>query len=237
MIDLCFFSLSLSRTIIVQSPFDDPSNSVKYHHDSSMESHNLIAQHSGHFTSIDHFGIASTSMIKQQSGITDLQSTTSLIPLPPPLPHNLGVNHHVMNQPSLTPTVIGTYPTSYPHYHQPTPPGMYLNTVRPVIGKLPQQPSRPSNGTAPTLVRFPSTQPYVHQMIKPRMISPNTYGPSSQTSVMYDPNSIYRTNGQQVHHGPVDDNILKSLLQINPQLVNAFSIEDFFLLRLVFFVF
>lgn len=176
-------------------------------------------------------------MIKQQSGTTDLQSTTSLIPLPSPLTHNLGVNHHVMNQPSLTPTVIGTYPQSYPHYHQPTPPptsGMYLNNVRPVIGKLPQQPIRPSNGTNSTLVRFPSTQPYVHQMIKPRMISPNTYGPSpqvtmpAQTTVMYDPNSIYRTNGQQSHHVPLDDNILKSLLQINPQLVNAFTIYGFF---------
>lgn len=165
----------------------------------------------------------------KQSGTADLQSTTSLIPLPSPLSHNLGVNLHSTNQPSLTPTVIGTYPTSYPHFdnhhHQQTPPGMYLNNARPMVGKIHQQP-RPANGTSPMLLRYPSTQQYGHQMIKPRMTPPNTYGTSSQvvmsqqTPVMYDPNTIYRTNGQQTHHLPLDDNILKSLLQISPQLVN-----------------
>ena len=204
-------SFSSSRTIVVQNPFDDPSNSVKYHHDASSESHNLIGQHSGHY---DHFTGISNPLIKQ----SDLQSTTSLIPIPSSLSHNLGVQHHSITQPSLTPTMIRPYPASYSHYHQGTPPGMYLNNVRPMVGKL-HQPTRPSNGTSPTIVRFPATQQYGHQMMKPRMISPNTYGPS-QTPVIYDPNGVYRTNGQQPHHVPLDDNILKSLLQINPQMVN-----------------
>lgn len=37
-------------------------------------------------------------------------SVTSLIPLPSPLPNNLGVNMHHMNQASITPTIIGGFP-------------------------------------------------------------------------------------------------------------------------------
>lgn len=36
-------------------------------------------------------------------------SITSLIPLPSPLPNNLGVNIHHMNQASITPTILGGY--------------------------------------------------------------------------------------------------------------------------------
>jgi len=56
----------------------------------------------------------------------------------------------------------------------------------------------------------------------------NTYGQvimPQQTPIIYDPNTIYRTNGQ---HLPPDDNILKSLLQI-------VKFREFF--RLKFFVF
>ena len=120
--------------------------------------------------------------------------------------------------------MIGTYPTSsYPHFdnHQPPPPpGVYMNNhPRSMIGKV-----RPTNGTSPMLLRYPSPQPpYGHQMIKPRMM---TYGTPSQVimpqqiPIMYDPNTIYRVNGQQAHHLPPDANILKSLLQTNPQMVS-----------------
>ena len=37
-------------------------------------------------------------------------SVTSLIPLPSPLPNNLGVNMHHMNQASITPTILGGFP-------------------------------------------------------------------------------------------------------------------------------
>ncbi|CAF3505803.1 unnamed protein product [Adineta steineri] len=37
-------------------------------------------------------------------------SITSLIPLPSPLPNNLGVNMHHMNQASITPTILGGFP-------------------------------------------------------------------------------------------------------------------------------
>ncbi len=183
---------------------------------------------------MDNFGISIP--LPKQTGTTDLQSTTSLIPLPSTLSNNLGVNLHSMNQPSLTPTMIGTYPTSsYTHFdnhhqQQQTPPGIYLNNPRSIIGKLNQQP-RPTNGTSPMILRYPTTQQYGHQMIKPRMIPPNTYGTSpqvimpQQTPIIYDPNTIYRTNGQQTHHLSPDDNILKSLLQINPQMV---SLDHFF---------
>lgn len=171
---------------------------------------------------MEHFTGISNPLMKQ-STTTDLQSTTSLIPIPSPLTHNLGVQNHSITQPSLTPTVIRPYPASYSHYHQGTPPGMYLNNIRPMVGKL-HQPARPSNGTSPSIVRYPATQQYGHQMMKPRMISPNTYAPT-QSSVIYDPNTIYRTNGQQAHHVPLDDNILKSLLQINPSMVDLALIE------------
>jgi hypothetical protein len=224
---------SKSMTIIVQNPFDDSSHSFKYHHDTSFhqtpESHNLIAQHPVRFNQelLDNFGISVP--LSKQAGTADHQSTTSLIPIPSPLSNNLGINLHSMNQPSLTPTMIGTYPTqSYTHFdnhhqQQTPPPGIYLNNPRSMIGKLNQQP-RPTNGISPIISRYPATQQYGHQMIKPRMIPPNVYGTSpqvimsQQTPIIYDPNTIYRINGQQTHHLPPDDNILKSLLQINPQM-------------------
>jgi hypothetical protein len=44
---------------------------------------------------------------------------TSLIPLPAPLPNNLGVNMHHMNQPSITPTILGGFPI-HPSTNQQT---------------------------------------------------------------------------------------------------------------------
>jgi hypothetical protein len=226
------------RTIIVQNPFEDPSNPLKYHHDSSShqtsESHNIIPQHPVRFNHelLDNFGI--TIPLSKQSITPDHQSTTSLIPLPSPLPNNLGINHHPINQPSLTPTMIGTYPTSSynnfdHHHHHQSSSGIYVNNPRSIIGKLNQQ-IRPSNGTSPILLRYPPTQQYAH-----RMIHPNTYGTPpqvimpQQSPIIYDPNTIYRTN---THHLPADDNILKSLLQINPQMV---SLDKFFGLKFVSF--
>ena len=43
-------------------------------------------------------------------------SVTSLIPLPSPLPNNLGVNMHHINQASITPTILGGFPM-----HQSSP--------------------------------------------------------------------------------------------------------------------
>ncbi len=196
------------RTIIVQNPFEDPSNTVKYHHDSSSDDLST-SQHPVRFNQelLDNFGI--TIPISKQ---TEFQSTTSLIPLPSPLSNNLGVNiHSINNQPSLTPTMIGTY-TNSSYNHQST--GIYVNNPRSIIQ------TRPSNGTSPIILRYPNQQ-YGHQMMKPRIISPNTYEispqvimPSQQSPIIYDPNTIYRLNGQQTHHLPPDDNILKSLLQI-----------------------
>ena len=51
-------------------------------------------------------------------------SVTSLIPLPSPLPNNLGVNMHHMNQASITPTIIGGFPI-HPSTSQP---GGTINT-------------------------------------------------------------------------------------------------------------
>jgi len=126
-----------------------------------------------------------------------------------------------MNQPSLTPT---TYPTSSYNHHQQISTGIYLNNPRSIIQ------TRPSNGISPVILRYP-TQQYGHQMMKP---CSNTYGTSpqvimpQQTPIIYDPNTIYRINGQQNHHLPPDDNILKSLLQINPQIVSLHDSNLFF---------
>ena len=191
-----------------------------------------------------------------------------------------------------------------------TPTGIYVNTrpmlASPVttvtgIGKIKQQPSQqqqpirlgvPTNGvpTGPSAVvlRYPpmiqtSQQPqqqHGYQMMKPRMMPPNAFGPrgppppppqlimqqQQQTPIIYDPNTLYRTSpgqqpppspqvqqsqqlitplqsnphmndsliNQQKHQHPqqvlhlpsgmltTDDNILKSLLQINPQAVCLF---------------
>lgn len=195
-----FFSF-LCRTIIVQNPFDDPSNANKYHHDSLSD--DQISQHPVRFNQelLDNFGI--TIPITKQSGITEL------IPLPSPLTNNLGVNiHSINNQPSLTPTIIGTYSnSSYNHHQQPTSNGIYPRSIIQ---------TGPTNGTSPVILHYPP-QPYGHQMMKPRMIPPNAYGQvimPQQNSIIYDPNTIYRTNGQQTHHLSPDNNILKSLLQI-----------------------
>jgi len=120
------------------------------------------------------------------------------------------MNNH---QPSLTPTMIGTYSNSSYNHHQQqqSSTGIYINNPRSIIQ------TRPSNGTSPIILHYPNQQ-YGSQMMKPRMISPNTYEISpqvimpQQSSIIYDP--IYRSNGQQTHHLPPDDNILKSLLQI-----------------------
>jgi hypothetical protein len=293
---------------------------------------------------------------------------TSLIPLPSPLPNNLGVNMHHMNQPSITPTILGGFPihqstsqptgtnnnyispqqtslqnkldnlhTISPHgsHHQisssthHTPTGIYVNTrpmlASPVttvtgIGKVKQQqtlpsqqqqqqqqqsirPGIPTNGTptgpSAVVLRYPpmiqpsqQAQQHGYQMMKPRLMPPNAFGPrgapppppqiimqqttmQQQTPIIYDPNTLYRTSGQQptqiqqaqqqqqqqsitslqsnphmndslinqqkhqhqqsmpqqvLHIAPgmltTDDNILKSLLQINPQAV---SFQNYFL--------
>jgi hypothetical protein len=274
-----------------------------------------------------------------------------------------------MNQPSITPTILGGFPihqstsqptptnnnyissqqtnvqnnnlhTILPHgshhslstptHHTPT--GIYVNT-RPMlassvttvtgIGKVKQQqqqqppppqqqqqsirPNIPTNGTptgpSAVVLRYPpmiqtsqQVQQHNYQMMKPRMMPPNTFGPrgaaqpppqiimqpttmQQQTPIIYDHNTLYRTSGQQpaqvqqiqqiqqiqqvqqaqqqpitslqsnphmndslinqqkhqhqqsmpqqvLHLAPgmltTDDNILKSLLQINPQAVNFF---------------
>jgi hypothetical protein len=54
--------------------------------------------------------------------------------------------------------------------------------------------TRPSNGASPIALHYPEQSP-----------------------IIYDPNILYRTNG----HFIPDDNILKSLLQINPPVVNT----------------
>ena len=159
-------------------------------------------------------------------------STTSLIPLPTPIPNNLGVNMHHMNQASITPTMIGTYPPHQPSPHSNfdnhhiSPTAIHSNNPRFVVGKV-----NPYNGAVPNHLRYPTMMPpqaYRHQMMKPRMVAANTYGqmipqprPSQQQQqqqpIAYDPNAVYGTNGQQqqqVHHVLPDDNILKSLLQV-----------------------
>jgi hypothetical protein len=282
-------------------------------------------------------------------------SITSLIPLPSPLPNNLGVNMHHMNQASITPTILGGFPlhqssssqststnnnfispqhinvqnkldnphTISPHgshhslssttHHTST--GIYVNT-RPMIaspvttvtgiGKVKQQapqqqqPIRlgiPTNGAPPgssaVILRYPpmiqTSQQTQHgyQMMKPRMMPPNSFGPrgppppspqlimQQQAPVIYDPNTLYRTSpgqqtplpsqvqqpqqlitplqsnphmndslinqqkhqhqqsmSQQVLHLPsgmhtTDDNILKTLLQINSQAVSSIVLNDF----------
>jgi hypothetical protein len=131
-----------------------------------------------------------------------------------------------MNQASITPTMIGTYPphqsSSHNNYdnHHPGLTGIYVNNPRPIIGKVNQH-----NGTSPIVLRYPpmiQPQQYAHQMMKPRMLPPNSYGTimPQQSPIIYDPNILYRTNGQPSHHLSPDDNILKSLLQINPQVVS-----------------
>jgi hypothetical protein len=158
------------RTIIVQNPFDNPSNPLEYHHDPSF-----------HQTS-NNISIPTNPMRFNQ----EMSNSTSLIPLPSPLPTNLGINHH-LNQPSITPTMIGAYP----------PTGMYLNN--PHITKI-----RPANNTPSMMLHYPAQS----QVIMPQ-----------QSPIMYDPNILYRPNG---HYIP-DNNILKSLLQINPQVHNTIS--------------
>ncbi len=298
-------------------------------------------------------------------------SVTSLIPLPSPLPNNLGVNMHHMNQPSITPTIIGGFPVhpsnsqqtgtnnTYispqqtnvqnkldnlhaisPHgSHHPlstgthhTQGGIYVN-ARPMlaspvttvtgIGKVKQQPpplplsqqqqqsiraGMPTNGTptgpSAVVLRYPPMiqtpqQPQQHgyPMMKPRMMPPNAFGPrgaplppspqiimqttsmQQQTPIIYDPNALYRTPGQQsaqvqqtqqqsltslqanphmndslmnqqklqhqqsipqqvLHLAPgmltTDDNILKSLLQINPQAVSILGKVSFHLKKSFF---
>ncbi len=248
------------RTIIVQNPFDDPSNNVKYLHDTSSQ-HNLTVVQSPHQTS-DDLSLSTTSRniiphsvrfnqellnnfninipISRQTELpSSPNSTTSLIPLPSPLTNNLGVNIHHMNQASITPTMIGTYPThqssSHNNYdnHHPGLTGIYVNNPRPIIGKVNQH-----NGTSsPIVLRYPpmiQPQQYGHQMMKPRMQPPNSYGTimPQQSPIIYDPNILYRTNGQPSHHLPPDDNILKSLLQINPQVV---SLEKIYIMIVTIF--
>ncbi|CAF1248982.1 unnamed protein product [Adineta steineri] len=232
---------SKSMTIIVQNPFDDPSNNMKYLHDSSLQhqvsdnlslstnnmstSHNIMP-HSVRFNQelLNTFNINIPISRQTEPSSPNPTSITSLIPLPSPLSNNLGVNIHQSNQASLTPTIIGTYPTYQPsshnnfdNYHS-NPTGIYMNNPRPIHSKV-----NPHNGTAPIILRYPTmvqTQQYGHQMMKPRMISPNTYGTilPQQSPIIYDPSILYRTDGQQSHHVPPDDNILKSLLQINSQV-------------------
>ena len=236
-----FFSIELSffsRTIIVQNPFDDSSHS------------NVHSQHPVRFNQelLDNFGI-SIPLTKQP--ITheqqQHQSTTNLIPIPTPLSNNLGINMHSINQPSLTPTIIGSYPNYDNHYQQqqqppPPPPPQQQQQQQPTSTMY-----RPMmvkhNQQTPIIVRYPPpqlmpNQQYAHQMMKTRIMPPNNNNnsyatpsqvimpqqqqqppPPPQQQMIYDPNTIYRTNGQVNHHVPqADDNILKSLLQINPEM-------------------
>lgn len=206
----------MHRTIIVQNPFDD-------------SSHNIHSQHPVRFNQelLDNFGISNPlSKPPPPSTAMERQSTTNLIPIPTPLSNNLGLNIHSMNQPSLTPTMLGTYPT-YENHYQPPPSTMYHNPSRPMMVK-----HNPQARPPPIIVRYPPPPPpsqqYGHQMMKPRMMTPNnTYSTPSQVimsqqqqqPMIYDPNTMYRTNGQPNHHlPPPDDNILKSLLQITPDV-------------------
>ncbi|CAF1000074.1 unnamed protein product [Adineta ricciae] len=220
-------SHSKSMTIIVQNPFDDPANNI-----SNSRAH---TSHPVRFNQelLNNFNI-NVPITRQPDHMSSSNSisTTSLIPLPTPIPNNLGVNMHHMNQASITPTMIGTYPPhqSSPHSnfdnHHMSSTGIHSNNPRFVIGKV-----NPYNGAVPNHLRYPTMMPpqaYRHQMMKPRMMAASTYGqmipqsrPSQQQQqqqqqpIAYDPNAVYGMNGQQqqVHHVLPDDNILKSLLQ------------------------
>ncbi|CAF0790054.1 unnamed protein product [Rotaria sordida] len=271
---------SKSMKIIVQNPFEDPLNTVKYHHDSSLQ-HNLTVAPSIHQTS-DDLSISTNSLsnnnnnnnisisrniiqqqnssnqhsvrfnqellhnfginipTSRQSEIREHSLSSSLIPLPSSLSNNLGINNlQHMNQASVTPTMIGTHPihqsplnnnyifsqTNFDnhhqhHHHKST--GIYINNSQSIIGKFNQQ-IQSSNGISPSILNYP-TMIQTQQIMQPRMIHPNTYRLSSQvimpqqSSIIYDPNIIYQTNGQQSHHLSSDDNNLKPLLQINSQI-------------------
>ncbi|UJR10319.1 hypothetical protein I4U23_014525 [Adineta vaga] len=226
-----------SMTIIVQNPFDDSSNNIS-------NSRNLTS-HPVRFNQelLNNFNI-NVPITRQAEHMPsgNSLSTTSLIPLPSPIPSNLGVNMHHMNQASITPTMIGTYPphqsSSYSNFdnHHMTSTGIHSNNPRFVLGKV-----NPYNGTIPNHLRYPATiqpQQYRHPMMKQRMTSANTYGtmipppapppsqqqPQQQPPIIYDPNTLYRTNGQQQQphdHLPPDNNILKSLLQPSETEVKA----------------
>lgn len=198
----------ICRTIIVQNPFDDPSN-----HGSIART---VPSHPVRFNQelLTNFNINVPS--------PKPTSTTSLIPLPSPLPNNLGVHTHQMIQASITPAIIGNYPSHYAFDpHAANPPGMYNANPRAPRAKITMQ-----NGTAPIHVRYANavqSAPYQHNLMKPRMMAPNVPAAmvSQPSQMMYDPTRLYRAAGPQPHPIPPDDNILKSLLQVTTQMVRT----------------
>ncbi|CAF3790913.1 unnamed protein product [Rotaria sp. Silwood1] len=277
---------SKSMKIIVQNPFEDPLNTVKYHHN-SLAQHNLTVGSSTHQTSdnlsnnnnnnisisrniqqqnssnqhpvrfnqelLHNFGIniptSRQSEIREHSLSSSISS--SLIPIPSSLSNNLGINNiQHMNQASIIPTMIGTYPihssslnnnyissqTNFDnhshnhHHHNHKSTGIYINNSHSIIGKVNQQ-IQSSNEISPIVLNYP-TMIQTQQMMQPRMIHPNTYGLSSQvimpqqSSIIYDPNIIYQTNGQQSHHLSSDNDNLKSLSQINSQVNSQIELKS-----------
>ncbi|CAF3886677.1 unnamed protein product [Rotaria sp. Silwood2] len=261
---------SKSMKIIVQNPFEDSLNTVKYHHDSSSHqtsddlsistnslsnsnnniaiSRNIIqqqnpsSQHPVRFNQelLHNFGINIPTSRQPETREHSLSPSisSSLIPIPSSLSNTLGINNiQHMNHPSITPTMIGTYPihesslnnnyissqTNFDNYnHHQKSTGVYITNSHSIIGKVNQQ-IQPSNGISPIILNYP-TMIQTQQMMQPQMIHPNTYGLSSQlvmpqqSSIIYDPNIIYQTDRQQSHPLSCDDNNLKSLLQFNSQV-------------------
>lgn len=197
---------------MVQSPHP-PSNDLS-------TSRNIIQQQ----TPSNQYPVRFNQELLQNFGInippprqSETQLSTSLIPIPSSLSNNLTMNNiHHMNQPSITPTIIGTYPIRQSSLH---------NTYIPShshMGKVNQQ-IRASNGMPPNVLHHP-TMIQTQQMMKPRMIHPNTYELSSQvirpqqSTNIYDSNIIHQSNIQKFHHVSSDNNNLKSLLQMNSQM-------------------
>jgi hypothetical protein len=218
-------------------------------------------------------------------------------------PH--GSHHPLSSSAHHIPT--GIYVNTRPMLASPVTTVTGIGKIKPQQPPLPsqqqqqqqqQQPIRPGmpingapTGPSAVVLRYPpmiqtpqQAQQHGYQMMKPRMMPPNAFGPrgappppqiimqptamQQQAPIIYDPNTLYRTSGQQpaqllqqqpitplqsnphmndslinqqkhqhqqsipqqiLHLAPgmltTDDNILKSLLQINPQAVSfLFSI-------------
>ncbi|CAF2074749.1 unnamed protein product [Rotaria magnacalcarata] len=248
------------RKIIVQNPFENPSNTIKYIHD-PLTQHNMPVVQSSHQTSNDlsvsmnnmqtsrsiiipqqnlsnqypvrfnqellhNFGINIPTSRQAEAKEASLSPSisTSLVPLPTSLSNNLGINNiHHMNQPSITPTIIGTYPIRHPVLHN-----SYISSNS-LMGKVTQQ-IRSSNGISPNVVNYP-TMIQTQQLMRPRMIHPNTYELPSQvimpqqSSKMYDSNINHQANAQQFQDLSSDNNSLKSMLQMNSQINSQTKLE------------
>ncbi|CAF1210250.1 unnamed protein product [Rotaria sordida] len=96
-------NISMARNIVPQQQTQSSQHHVRFNQD-------LLNNYGINVPMTRQTSQPGTNETSSTSSPSNSPSVTSLIPLPSPLPNNLGVNMHHMNQASITPTILGGFP-------------------------------------------------------------------------------------------------------------------------------